>query len=396
MDHTCQCHEPGTENFMLKKSWIKIFSVLLACLLIFTLCQKKITLLDGFQVAPPPPSFIHKDAPYFHQLTLVNQEKYNHASSVVMQADAQALIAWAGGKKELDPGLHIYFAKINIHNQLQGSTLFPVFNKYSVEHDEQRYMHGIANPVLVEYDHKLWLFFASTFGGWSTASLNYKTSIDGGATWSPAKILILSPFINFSHGLKTQPILFKDGTLGLPVYSEFARYQAKLLRINPRGDILSLQNLSWHAHEIQPMVVPLTNEIAPVFIREHGGMIRKIFSNKSIDGGQTFDYFGPSRIANPDAAISATAIDQENILLAFNDSPFDEERKNFKFAIVNYFKDTICILPFDAFSHKIMAYPYLIRYKDTYLMSYSDGANISLFEFNQAWLNTQWKICTPI
>ena len=84
----------------------------------------------------------------------------------------------------------------------------------------KRWVRKIGNAVVMnDRQGGLWLFYASMLGGWSTASLNYKVSLDRGQTWTPSRKLLLSPFFNLTNNVKNKGITLRRGYLapaGLP------------------------------------------------------------------------------------------------------------------------------------------------------------------------------------
>ena len=243
-------------------------------------------------------------------------------------------------------------------------------------------------------------FLCLNAGGWSTSSINYKTSSDEGRTWSVARTLIISPFFNVSHLLKGTPIFFEDGSLGLPIYSEFIDRGAKLLRINSKGEIIDLQRLSWNGQGLQPVIVPMTSQSAYVFMRQKKDSLQKMFMNYTEDGGEHWNHFSTSPVANPDSAVAAVKVNDKTILIAFNNTSGD--RSDLSLAVFNTSQNSFCVMPFKSDSTKQLTYgyPYFMKFDNQYFLSYTSGniktkLNISLITFNNTWLESQWKNCTP-
>jgi predicted neuraminidase len=391
------CHVPNAPRN--DERIFKLIFTALCFLLILTLFLTQTKLSYVFKLDPENPSGASNKPVSFQEITLDNHQNYNHASSMVID-DKHKLLAWVGGGRELGPDINIYSAHIENTSDLKIKNISGLFDKSSVENDEKRYLHSLANPIIVKYNNQLWLFFVSTLGGWATSSINYKISSDEGLTWSSARVLTLSPFFNISHLLKGPPVFFEDGSLGLPIYSEFIDTGAKLLRLNTKGQVLSLQRLSSNCSSLQPIIVPMTPKVAYVFMRQKKNSDQKMFMNYTEDGGEHWNHFLVSPVANPDSAVAAVKADDNTILIAFNNTLGD--RSDLSLAFLNTLKNSFCVIPFKKDSTKQLTYgyPYFIKYNDYYFLSYTSGnirtkLNISLVKFNQPWLASQWKNCTP-
>jgi len=340
-------------------------------------------------------SFVSKSTkPLFQEITLNTDQPYNHASSVAVlnPTMAKAIVAWVAGKKELGSNVNIYVAEINYKNNLQQQKFRSVMDVATLEQAEHRYIHSIGNPIVVYYANKLWLFFVSTFGGWSASSINYMTSTDAGKTWSSPRMLILSPIFNISKGLKGTPLVFKNGMLGLPIYTEFADHDGELVWMSSNAQIRAVARLSNNGHALQPVIVPLTGKKAFVFMRQHHAAQPRIQINATLDGGASWPQLRASELRNPDAAVTAIRTENDQVLLAFNDSA--DDRHDLTFAILDGKSKPKCFIPFEDDDKGNFAYPYIVYQAPFYLMSYSDNGKISLLKFNQAWINQKWKQCT--
>ena len=81
----------------------------------------------------------------------------------------------------------------------------------------------LTNPVLLTHrDGGLSLFYVTAWWKWSTSSLALKTSRDHGQTWTPARRLVTSPVANLGTLLKAAPVLYTDGSVGVPAYTRWA------------------------------------------------------------------------------------------------------------------------------------------------------------------------------
>lgn len=356
-----------------------LFIAIAACLIMLLLhAQKKLSWNFDSASATSLPAPL-----YFKTTLLKTNQPYNHASSIALTNMGAAHVVWVGGDRELG---HIFV----YHFTSKNNRITALFNKQFVEKNEYRYVHSLGNPVIVFYHKKLWLFFTSTSGGWATASINFTISSDEGVSWSKPKQLILSPLLNITNNLKGAPIFFKDGTLGLPIYSEFGSDSGKLLRLNTQGNVLSLKRLSWNHCTIEPFVVPMTQKIAYVFMRSMC-KTKHVFMSETQDGGKSWHALGFSSLPNNNNEIAAVKMDSAHILTAFNNTKTGST--NLSFAILNTTLQPMCIIPFKSNKQKYYAYPFLLHNKDHYVLSYTDNHQIALVYFNHHWLEKAWQHC---
>jgi predicted neuraminidase len=183
-----------------------------------------------------------------------------------------------------------------------------------------RYVKKIGNPVAQRApDGTLWLYYVTvSLGGWAGSSISAITSRDDGTTWSPARRLITSPFINISTLVKGTPFMYSDGTMGLPEYHEFIGKFGELLRINNSGEIINKQRLSSGKSTLQPVMLIKDTQQALVLMRRSGNSPKLVISTTTTDAGQHWSTPIPTALANPDAAISGVVLPEGRLLVVLN------------------------------------------------------------------------------
>jgi predicted neuraminidase len=82
---------------------------------------------------------------------------------------------------------------------------------------------------------------AVSFGGWAASRLVVLESDDLGRSWDFDEALTTSPFMNISTLVKTPPIRYADGTVGLPVYHEMVGKFGELLRLDKHNPICAMK-----------------------------------------------------------------------------------------------------------------------------------------------------------
>jgi predicted neuraminidase len=242
-----------------------------------------------------------------------------HAASLVELSDGRIRAFWFAGSREGAEDVEI-----------RSAVFGPEKNSWEAEHsianreDTQRallrYVKKLGNPVAQRAaDGTLWLFYVTvSLGGWAGSSITAMTSEDEGASWSPARRLITSPFINISTLVKGTPFIYSDGTMGLPIYHEFIGKFGELLRINSSGDIIDKQRLSSGKSTLQPVMLIKNPQQALVLMRRSGNSPKRVIAATTEDAGQHWSAPANTMLANPDAAISGAVLADGNILLALN------------------------------------------------------------------------------
>lgn len=249
------------------------------------------------------------------------QNIHTHAASLVELGDGRFRAFWFAGSREGAPDVNIRSAVYDPASARWG-TEQSIANREDTQRSLLRYVKKLGNPVAHRAaDGKLWLFYVTvSLGGWAGSSITAITSGDDGASWSPARRLITSPFINISTLVKGTPFNYDDGSIGLPVYHEFMAKFGEVLRISRTGSIIDKARLSSGKYSLQPVVLIRGPQRATALMRYSGASPRRVIATTTEDAGQHWG--APSKIAlvNPDAAISGVVLPDGRILMVLNDT----------------------------------------------------------------------------
>lgn len=176
----------------------------------------------------------------------------------------------------------------------------------------------------------VWLFYLTRYGDtWSTSRIKYKTSTDGGRTWTDSRLL------SFEEGLmvRAHPIVLTDGDYLLPVYHETGHDRENVgadstslfFRYDPDTKQWSETNrIRSRLGNIQPSVVQIDEKYLIAYSRRGGGygpladgfLVR----SESRDGGVTWSEGQDSQFPNPNAATDLIKLKNGHLLLVYNDS----------------------------------------------------------------------------
>lgn len=179
-------------------------------------------------------------------------------------------------------------------------------------------------------DGKVWLFYLTRYGDtWSTSRIKYKTSNDGGVTWSDPRLL------SFEEGLmvRAHPIVLEDGDYLLPIYHETGHDTEQVgpdstslfVRYDPDTGAWSETNrVRSRLGNIQPAVARVDSDFLVAYSRRGGGygpledgfLVR----SESRDGGRTWSPGVDSQFPNPNAATDLIRLENGHLLLVYNDN----------------------------------------------------------------------------
>ncbi len=248
------------------------------------------------------------------------QDISTHAASLVELSDGRILAFWFAGSREGAEDVEIHSAVFDPAKDTWGPER-SIVNREDTERSLLRYVKRLGNPVAQRApDGKLWLFYVTvSLGGWAGSSITAVTSTDEGSTWSRARRLITSPFINIGTLLKGTPYLYSDGTLGLPVYHEFIGKFGELLRLSGNGEIIDKQRLSSGISTLQPVMLIKDPQRALVLMRRSGSSPKRVLAVATDDAGKHWSSLEKTVLVNPDAAISGVVLPDGRILVVLND-----------------------------------------------------------------------------
>jgi predicted neuraminidase len=319
-----------------------------------------------------------------------------HVASVCEGPDGALNAAWYGGSREGAGDVDIFLSRLDPGADKTWSKPQVLVSRDSAARELRRPVKKVGNAVLfADAAGRLRLIYVTTsLGGWSTSSLNLKTSRDAGQTWLPSQRLTLSPFFNFSELVKNNPAILSDGGWAVPIYHEFLAEFPEILWMRESAD----GELSWSktrifggATALQPALVPQSREQAVVLCRDSSAT-RRIQLSRSADLGKDWSAPRSLTLPNSDSGLDALRLFDGRILLAFNDS--QTGRDNLTLALsddagLSWSRRAVL----ESEPGAEFSYPYLIQAGDgrVHLVYTWKRKAIKHAAFNPAWLDSQAK-----
>lgn len=244
-----------------------------------------------------------------------------HAASLIELKDGRIRAFWFAGSYEGAKDVEIRSAVFDPAHA-QWGTEQTVASRITTEESLLRYVGKLGNPVAARAaDGRLWLFYVTvSMGGWAGSSITAISSADEGVTWSAARRLVTSPFLNISTLLKGTPVAYDDGTLGLPVYHEFISKFGELLHLGKDGTVLDKQRLSAGSdHGLQPVLLVQSANDALTLMRYAGPPPHQVLATSTHDAGAHWSAPVKLDIANPNAALTALVLADGRMVAVLND-----------------------------------------------------------------------------
>jgi predicted neuraminidase len=310
----------------------------------------------------------------------------NHGSSIVELSDHSLLCCWYAGSRECAPDVKIYSSRFDPAAATWSSAKVVAEGG---ERADSRWMRTktFGNCALfLDDENVLWLFYATMpFGGWSTASVDYKTSKDGGQTWSIAKTLV-GRWCNMP---KNKPIPLGAHQFAVPLYRNVWPKHGYTCTVTvSQGEIVSktFEHMSGPEHT-QPALVRRCETELVAYLRDPTWQ-GLMFSRCNVADRK---WSAAERLAlpNPNAAVDAIQTDDGKTLLVYNDNKKD--RNPLSLAYSENGRDFKKIWNFEYAPHGgAFSYPAIIRAVDgSFHLSYSHDRRraIKHVHFSQAWLN---------
>lgn len=244
--------------------------------------------------------------------------KFSHSATITKLSNGDLLALWFGGSREGHPDVKIWQSRY--HNgkwQLAHS----VMSSNSLINDLDIYISKLGNPVVYRAKNGiLHLFVVSvSIGGWGGSSINHLTSLDNGVSWSKAKKIITSPFLNISSLVRSSPVELSDGGFYLPIYHEFLRTYPAILYFDADGQFVEQKRMVNFNTLLQPSIINIDSTTAYAYMRNNGRKNRVLYRLETHDGGETWGNLTPTNLENFDSSIAVSTFESNLLIIIYND-----------------------------------------------------------------------------
>lgn len=254
-----------------------------------------ISTLDSKKEYAAPNSHTLDSIAYFD---ILNTQASAHASSITnvsSVSDRDFMLLYFAGSREgaRDVGIYQSFFTFESHNKtLDNSTLknknlgtwsepYRLLDAQKLSQLSGKFIKKLGNPIaFVDRQNRVHLFVVGvSLGGWATSRLYWLRLDSTLSNLSFVKELHLSPFFNFSHLVRTPPMLKEDGGFILPIYHELANKYPLLLDFSPTLQLDSITKpLELHS-QLQPSFIPLDSHTAFGVYRNHKAYNNVLFTS---------------------------------------------------------------------------------------------------------------------
>ncbi len=258
---------------------------------------------------------------------IIGKLQHAHCSSVVGFEDGEVLVVYFHAIKEAHRLQAIYGRRKRAKDS-KWSKPFLVSKDVKLARME-------GNPVLwiAPDTGKLWMFYITSWGGWSTCILRYKTSEDRGRTWSKSRKV----YGHISRLSKNPPVMLDNGDYVLPVTIEFRECTPMFFVSSDQGKSwtdpgarITLPEKFWPENKAKTSKFPERELDQPTIIQRDDGNLLclmrayrplgKMYQTISEDGGRTWSEPEPSTLPNPDGGFNMIKLRSGNVAIAYNHS----------------------------------------------------------------------------
>ncbi len=252
-----------------------------------------ISTLDSKKEYAAPNSHTLDSITYFD---IPNTQISAHASAITnvsSVSDKDFMLLYFAGSREgaRDVGIYQSFFTFESHNKATHNKSVESLGSWSEPHrllDAQKlsqlsgkFIKKLGNPIaFVDRQNRVHLFVVGvSLGGWATSKIYWLRLDSTLSNLSFVKELHLSPFFNFSHLVRTPPMLKEDGGFILPIYHELANKYPLLLDFSPTLQLDSITKpLELHS-QLQPSFIALDSHIAFGVYRNHKAYNNVLFTS---------------------------------------------------------------------------------------------------------------------
>lgn len=306
---------------MLARFSFYIYALVL-CIVIHLIYIKSVSPKSSWFNVTTTTTSINPDSLFISESSLIPEPHFllaSHSATFTVMNNDDLLAFWFAGSHEGKPDVKIWSSKYESGHWTMAT---PVVSPEYLSHKLGFYVRKLGNPVVYrDVTHNiLHLFVVSVgaIGGWAGSHINHLISEDDGKTWGKPERLVLTPLFNISTLDRTLAIPLKDGGFYLPVYHEMINTYPELLRFNESGIFVSQLRMSTAVGLLQPAIVPLTENIADGFMRNHSKHNDTLYMQKTINAGRAWSEPIATNLQNHDSSIAVAVLKNQTRIMVHN------------------------------------------------------------------------------
>ena len=239
-----------------------------------------------------------------------------HASSLASTTGDGMLAFWWAGSRESGPDVKVYAAR---WSGASWGAPYEVASRESLGAALGFGVRRIGNPVAwTARDGTVNLFVVATgLGGWAASRVVHMVSSDQGASFTPRRVLQMSPLFNTSALVRSAPLALSEGGWWLPVYFELGIKYPMIMAFDEQGDPRWLTRIGARTTTLQPTIVALSDSHAHAWMRDASDE-RRVQQAASSDGGASWQDLPALDLPNYSTSLAALRLSGGGFLLLHN------------------------------------------------------------------------------
>lgn len=240
-----------------------------------------------------------------------------HASALAALPNGELLACWWAGQRESAPDVRLYMAR---WRDGRWSEARAIVDRETLGRALHMGVRRIGNPALwVARDGRVHLYMVATgLGGWAAARVVQLVSDDAGSSFVAQRGLPLTPLLNTSVLVRTQPVALADGGWLLPAYFELGHKYPLVISFDARGEPRWQQRIGRSVTSLQPALLPLSGTELRAVMRDIGPQHR-VQQALSRDAGLSWQDEPASALANHDSSVAALRLAGGGFVLLHNE-----------------------------------------------------------------------------